>query len=73
MVPDYAAPAQRAIVFAVSAWDVNCQQHIAVRHDEDTIAKAMEKAMCNVMQENGQLKERVRELEAALAASQSGV
>ncbi len=50
--PDCPADPRRAIVFAVAAWDVNCQQHITPRHDEDTIARALHK----VMAENAALK-----------------
>ena len=62
----YPVSPQRAIVFAVSAWDVNCEKHITVRHDEDTVARAMHK----VMQENAALKARVQELEARLQGRQ---
>ncbi|MCK7577098.1 MAG: hypothetical protein MZV65_15540 [Chromatiales bacterium] len=34
--PDYRAKPERAIVIDITAWDVNCRQHITarVRHDE---------------------------------------
>jgi len=56
--PDYDARPQRAIVIAVTAWDINCNQHIVPRHDEATIARALEK----VMQENAELKAEIRRL-----------
>ena len=36
--PAYAARPERAIVFEVAAWDVNCPQHIARRFTVDQIA-----------------------------------
>lgn len=54
----YTGEAQRAIVINVSAWDVNCQQHITVRHDEATIARAMQK----VLRENEALRAEVARL-----------
>jgi len=36
----YRARPERAILFAVEAWDVNCSQHISARFTEDEIAQA---------------------------------
>ena len=55
--PDYPGKVERAILFSVEAWDSNCQQHIHKRFSERQIAPVIEK-----------LQERVRELEAELAA-----
>ena len=44
-VAGYDGEPQRVIAVSVSAWDVNCQQHITVRHDETTIARAMQKVI----------------------------
>ena len=41
MPPDYAAKAEQAIVFTVTAWDANCPQHIPQRIDADAVAKAL--------------------------------
>jgi uncharacterized protein len=54
---DYPGRVERAILFTVEAWDMNCQQHIHKRFLERQIAPVIEK-----------LEERVRELEAELAA-----
>jgi predicted pyridoxine 5'-phosphate oxidase superfamily flavin-nucleotide-binding protein len=53
--PDYPGKVERAILFTVAAWDINCQQHIHRRYSQRQIAPIIEK-----------LKERVRELEAEL-------
>jgi uncharacterized protein len=38
--PGYRARPERAILFTVEAWDVNCSQHITARFSEDEIAAA---------------------------------
>ncbi len=38
--PGYRARPERAILFTVEAWDVNCSQHITARFSEDEIAGA---------------------------------
>jgi len=53
--PSYPGKVERAIVFTVEAWDVNCQQHIHRRFSERQIAPVIEK-----------LQQRVRELEEQL-------
>ena len=35
--PDYRAKVERAIIFTVTAWDVNCPQHIQPRYTRDAI------------------------------------
>ena len=54
--PDYPGKVERAILFTVEAWDINCQQHIHKRFSQRQIAPVIEK-----------LQDRVRELEAELA------
>ena len=54
--PDYPGKVERAIVFTVEAWDINCPQHIHKRFSQRQIAPVIDK-----------LQERVRELEAELA------
>lgn len=54
--PAYKAKPQRAIVFAIEAWDVNCQQHITARYSEAEIAPAVDR-----------LGARIRELEEEVA------
>ena len=51
--PTYKAKPQRAIVFTLEAWDVNCRQHIVPRYSEAEIAPAIDK-----------LAQRIKELEA---------
>ncbi len=38
---DYKARPERAILFTIDAWDVNCSQHIVTRFTEAEIAEAM--------------------------------
>ncbi len=52
---DYVGKVERAILFTVEAWDVNCQQHIHQRFTQRQIAPALE-----------QLQERIADLEAEL-------
>jgi predicted pyridoxine 5'-phosphate oxidase superfamily flavin-nucleotide-binding protein len=39
--PGYRARPERAILFAVEAWDVNCSQHITARFTESEVAEAV--------------------------------
>ena len=54
--PGYKARPERAVVFDVEAWDVNCPQHITPRYTEAEIAPAIER-----------LQRRIAALEAELA------
>ena len=42
MPRDYKARPEQAVVFSVSAWDSNCQQHIPQRFEADAVAEALE-------------------------------
>ncbi len=55
--PEYPGKAERAILFEVTAWDINCPQHIHKRYSERQILPVIEK-----------LETRIKELEAELAA-----
>ncbi|MCW5749078.1 MAG: pyridoxamine 5'-phosphate oxidase family protein [Alphaproteobacteria bacterium] len=55
-MPDYKAVIERAILFDIEAWDVNCPQHITTRYSEAEIAPAVD-----------QLAARIKELEAEVA------
>ena len=55
---EYGAKPERAVVFRVEAWDVNCPQHIRPRYTEEEIAPVTEK-----------LRQRIAELEEALGQS----
>lgn len=54
--PAYKARPQRAIVFTLEAWDVNCHQHILPRYSEAEITPAVNKLVA-----------RIQELEAEVA------
>lgn len=54
--PEYPGKVERAILFTIAAWDVNCRQHIHKRFSQRQVAPVIEK-----------LQQRVRELEAQLA------
>jgi predicted pyridoxine 5'-phosphate oxidase superfamily flavin-nucleotide-binding protein len=58
--PAYPGKVERAIVFTLEAWDVNCHQHIHKRFSQGQIAPVIEK-----------LERRVKELEAELASIRS--
>jgi len=55
--PGAKARPERAVVFAVEAWDINCPQHIPRRYAEEDVAAALAKHQA-----------RIDELEAELAA-----
>lgn len=55
--PAYPGKVERAILFQVEAWDVNCPQHIHKRFSQKQVAPVIE-----------ELQQRIRELENALAA-----
>jgi len=54
--PAYKAKPERALVFTIEAWDVNCPQHITPRFTQDDIEPAI-----------GSLKARIAQLETELA------
>ncbi len=54
--PEYPGTVERAIVFTVEAWDVNCPQHIHRRYPHDQVDQLVRS-----------LQERIRELELRLA------
>lgn len=41
IVPDYGAQPERAILFDIAAWDINCPKHITRRYTEAEIAPAI--------------------------------
>jgi uncharacterized protein len=58
--PEYPGNVERAIVFTVEAWDINCPQHIHKRFAQRDVASLID-----------QLQGRIRELEAELAKTRS--
>jgi len=59
--PAYKARPQRAIVFTLEAWDVNCTQHIVPRYSEAEIAPGLNKLVA-----------RIKELEDEVARLKTG-
>ena len=57
----YEAKPQRAIVFTIEAWDINCRQHIVPRYSEAEIAPAVDK-----------LAQRIKDLEEEVARLKGG-
>jgi predicted pyridoxine 5'-phosphate oxidase superfamily flavin-nucleotide-binding protein len=58
--PAYKARPQRAIVFTLEAWDINCPQHIVPRYTEAEIAPGMDKLVARIKE----LEEEVERLKA---------
>ncbi|MBI1205416.1 MAG: pyridoxamine 5'-phosphate oxidase [Rhodopseudomonas sp.] len=55
----YKAKPERAILFNIDAWDVNCQQHIVTRFTEADIAEAMARVQTRIAEleaENARLR-----------------
>lgn len=57
--PVYPGKVERAVVFAIEAWDINCPQHIHPRYSQRQLAPLVEG-----------LKTRIADLETQLAATQ---
>ena len=69
--PDYGGRPERAIVFEVEAWDVNCPQHITRRYTEDDIAAAFAKLQRRIAELEGEV-EALRGAAAESTAGRSG-
>ena len=63
--PTYKAKPQRAIVFTLEAWDVNCRQHIVPRYSEAEMAPAVNKLIARIKE----LEEEVARLKGELPKS----
>jgi predicted pyridoxine 5'-phosphate oxidase superfamily flavin-nucleotide-binding protein len=59
--PTYKARPERAVVFSIEAWDINCRQHITPRYSEAEIAPAIDR-----------LAQRIKELEAEVERLKAG-
>ncbi len=55
--PEYKAKPERAIVFEIEAWDVNCPQHITPRYTEAQIAPALAKLQARIDELEAEVKE----------------
>ncbi len=53
--PAYSGKPERAIVFHVEAWDVNCPQHIKPRYTEDDVAGAINKLQTRIAELEGEV------------------
>ncbi len=65
MPQDYAARPEQAILFTVSAWDINCPQHIPQKIDAGAVASAI----AALEAERDRLKEETADLRARLGLS----
>ena len=71
----YRARPERAILFTVEAWDVNCSQHITARFSEDEIAGAtvvMRERIAALEEENARLRAAAARAEAPSAQGAPG-
>jgi predicted pyridoxine 5'-phosphate oxidase superfamily flavin-nucleotide-binding protein len=63
LMPDgYKARPERVFVFTITAWDVNCPQHITPRYDEDMVRQVTQKLTSRVSEleaENAQLRQQL--------------
>ena len=66
----YDARPERALVFTVEAWDVNCPQHITPRFTEREMAPAIRNSLETAVQ---QFQARIDTLEAELAAAKAAL
>jgi len=55
--PDYKAKPERAIVFTIEAWDVNCPQHIQQRFTREELKPEFDKLQNRIIELESQLKE----------------
>ena len=66
LMPDgYKARPERVFLFTVTAWDVNCPQHIVPRHDEETVRQATAKLTVRIAELEAENAELRRQLAAA--------
>jgi predicted pyridoxine 5'-phosphate oxidase superfamily flavin-nucleotide-binding protein len=61
--PAYKARPQRAVVFTLEAWDINCTQHIVPRYSEAEIAPGVNKLVARIKE----LEEEVARLKGSAA------
>lgn len=66
----YQAIPQRALLFSLEAWDINCPQHITPRFTEDDIAEAVARMQAPWQQRIAELEAENETLRAALATLQ---
>jgi uncharacterized protein len=53
--PEYPGEVERAILFTVEAWDVNCPQHIHRRFSERQIAPVIEQLQARIAELEGEV------------------
>jgi predicted pyridoxine 5'-phosphate oxidase superfamily flavin-nucleotide-binding protein len=71
--PGYRARPERAILFTVEAWDVNCSQHLTPRFTEDEVAQATSpllQRIASLEAENAQLRAAASQPRSADPASE---
>jgi len=63
MSEGYKARPERVFVFTITAWDVNCPQHIVPRYDEDVVRQVTEKLTARIAEleaENERLSQQLK-------------
>lgn len=58
--PGYSGRVERAILFSIEAWDVNCPQHIHQRFPQSAVAPIIEKLQAQVQKLQAEIAEYVR-------------
>jgi uncharacterized protein len=58
--PEYPGKVERAIVYSIEAWDINCPQHIHPRYSERQVGPVIEKLQSRI----GELEEELAKLRA---------
>ena len=62
--PSYPGKPERAVVFCVEAWDVNCRQHIRERYtveEIDAMAAPLRERIADLERENAELRQRLEQ------------
>jgi predicted pyridoxine 5'-phosphate oxidase superfamily flavin-nucleotide-binding protein len=54
--PEYPGEVERAIVFTIAAWDINCPQHIHPRFSQRQIGPVVERLQARIAELEDQLR-----------------
>ena len=59
--PSYPGKVERAMLFEIEAWDVNCPQHIHKRFSQKQVAPVIEQLQAKIIELESKLKAAVNE------------